>query len=102
MEDYKQSTMDIGENWESSEATVNVPLLRSFSQASLVCRNVVALTMVMNFLALTHFCRMFRKPPERDMLKHKFTPRLSKDSTRNVLFWVGKRKGICPICSIGF
>lgn len=46
------------------EAAVNVSLLRSRSQASLVYGNVVALTIVTDFLGLTHFSRTLRKPQE--------------------------------------
>lgn len=49
MKDYKQSKIDMGENWVNSEAAVNVSLLRSSSQASIVCGNVVALTIVTIF-----------------------------------------------------
>lgn len=37
--DYKKRTIDMGENWVNNEAAGSVSLLRSSSQALLVCRN---------------------------------------------------------------
>lgn len=101
---YEQSTIGIEEkNKADHEAAVNVSLHGPSSLALPICGHIFTLTIVTDFLVLTYFCRIFRKPQESVWCtEEQVYSQAITCSITNTIFWAEKRKKTISVYQVGF